>query len=639
MSPSARCSMRDVHLAMGNQLTGKSIQPHLTWPDNCALCLGLALSTPDTACDLRQQTLTVSVGTSLSARGNGGTGGEQRYAPAMNGILPQVATIQPSPKSARMGGWVEATTAPAFPWLITAAFYIAMLASLLVVAGPAPMMAPTDVFSLLDGGWRIVSGHAPHSDFHNAVGPLAYLLVAFGMAVGEPSLAGHVYGTVLMLVVVAPWAAWVFFGRLSAPYAFMMTLFVTTLIAAPRPLGYDPAVTTYAMVYNRYGWALLSVFAVQVLVPTPCIRQRSSKGDAASAGVLAAIVLFCKVTFFVAACGILAGALLLRPDLRRSALLTALAFVLIVAVFWLVLGINPFRYASDIAAAGGAQSLIVRLDSLRSTVKSNLWQAPLLVGLWGALILPLMARRESFERAARLTVAFGLTIAAALVLTVLNSSEKSDVPLFVVAAAIAVAQADWSRSHPGRDMTRVFCTIVIAVCFTNIIWKDARSLANLVSWHAYRAAQLPESQRFDARPLHDFVVPDTSEWRTAYWRARQVPEALNDGLTLIRSRPTQDETIAVLAYTDYFSFALGRVPPKGGQLWWDLDFNFNEAVHPSADALLGDVDIVMAPVVDERSEGVGVETVEALLRLYGSYLHEHFVEAARSQYWNLYARR
>ena len=74
---------------------------------------------------------------------------------------------------------------------------VAVISILMVFFGPAPMKAPWDVFCLLDGGWRIISGHIPHVDYYNPIGPLTYLLIAAGMKIGIPSLASLVYGNLL----------------------------------------------------------------------------------------------------------------------------------------------------------------------------------------------------------------------------------------------------------------------------------------------------------------------------------------------------------------------------------------------------------------------------------------------------------
>ncbi|HTV40861.1 MAG TPA: hypothetical protein VMF08_09810 [Candidatus Sulfotelmatobacter sp.] len=77
--------------------------------------------------------------------------------------------------------------------LILVALFGAILLAMLCL-GAAPFRdGAWDAIILLNGGWRIVSGQIPHTDYHNPVGPLTYLLVAFGIKVAGPSTSAIPY--------------------------------------------------------------------------------------------------------------------------------------------------------------------------------------------------------------------------------------------------------------------------------------------------------------------------------------------------------------------------------------------------------------------------------------------------------------
>ena len=105
--------------------------------------------------------------------------------------------------------------------------------------GPAPIVAPWDVFTLLNGAYRIYEGQAPGTDFSNPIGPMVYGLTAIGMHLQRaPSLAAVTYGQVIFLVIVS-FLAWVVtWRRLPGPYAAALTIFVAFLAVSVRPLGY-----------------------------------------------------------------------------------------------------------------------------------------------------------------------------------------------------------------------------------------------------------------------------------------------------------------------------------------------------------------------------------------------------------------
>jgi hypothetical protein len=91
------------------------------------------------------------------------------------------------------------------------------IAGLSLWIGPAPDVAPWDVFTLLNGAYRIYEGQAPGTDFANPIGPLVYGLDATGMHLQHAvSLHAVTYGQVLFLVV-ASTLAWLIAWRRLPP--------------------------------------------------------------------------------------------------------------------------------------------------------------------------------------------------------------------------------------------------------------------------------------------------------------------------------------------------------------------------------------------------------------------------------------
>jgi hypothetical protein len=86
-------------------------------------------------------------------------------------------------------------------------------------------------------------------------------------------------------------------------------------------------------------------------------------------------------------------------------------------------------------------------------------------------------------------------------------------------------------------------------------------------------------------------------WRIAYWRASQVPARINDGLALLREHTSDRDKIFALAFTDPFSFALGRIRPRNVPLWWNPYYSFSKKVYPQADALFS---VIVLPGLRRR---------------------------------------
>ena len=531
-------------------------------------------------------------------------------------------------------------------WPILSALTIAAVAGVVLASGPSIISAPWDVFILLDGAWRIFVGQVPHTDFYNPIGALPYWLTAVGMHLGQPSLMGYVYGNLIFLLVAASWGALIFFRKLSPPVAFLLMLFLAALIVAPRPLGFDATTTTYAMIYNRYGWALISILFVQLLVANRAVSPRDGSFDGISSGLLLGLLFFCKISFFIFALAAIPLAIWLRPELRGWIVLTPIAFATVCLGAWLVVGINSLDYVRDVVLAGESQSLSHRIEWLMESLVANSIQVLLLAGIWFYLIaLPAMRRQASLRLAIRTTLSSAFVAVSALIITVGNLTEGSDIPLFLIAGVILLEA--WRRQQSAsaerwKLLRAPECglssLIVIGVFFGGIFANDALSLAKSRSGRDNTVGGT-SSQRFDAPRLHDFIIPRTSDYQTAYSRAGDVPARINEGLTLLRRHVSPQSRLLVLALSDPFSFALGLMPPKGAPLWWDLGFNFDRANYPAPERVFAEADFVMYPIVRPGDQGCCQETILALRELYGGYLGQHYVEADLSDHWVLLEKR
>jgi hypothetical protein len=165
-------------------------------------------------------------------------------------------------------------------WHLAALTSVAGLAAISLWSAPAPIMAPWDVFILLDGGYRIIEGQVPGVDFSNPIGPLVYELVSLGMRMQQvPSLAAVAYGNVIFLGIASLLAWIVARQRMPALCAAGFTVFVALIVVSVGPLGYLPWITTYAMLYNRYGWVLYATLLLLVFIRPDRQNSRDVAAD------------------------------------------------------------------------------------------------------------------------------------------------------------------------------------------------------------------------------------------------------------------------------------------------------------------------------------------------------------------------
>jgi hypothetical protein len=524
---------------------------------------------------------------------------------------------------------------------------VAVLCAITVLAAPSPVVAPWDVLVLLDGSYRMTLGQVPGVDFANPVGPMVYGLTSTGMAWQErPSLAAVAYGNVLFVVIATSLAWYCTRDRLRPAWRAGGVLFLALMLVSVRPLGYSPFTTSYAMLYNRYGWALLTIAAAAVLIdpgrPAAAAR-RAGRLDAFTLGLLLGLAAYTKVTFAVAVL-VLVVYFCLRTDSLPRALAAAAGVVVVVAACFLAWGVDPASYLSDVLAAGRVQSGHARLAQL---IRESLWSAPaLLTILLLAVVLALSTRAAHLPRGQLLRL--GATVAglaaAALVLTVGDAEERGELPLLALVPVLVVSSGVWRAATRvdgrARRVARFAAPGALALVVLATAGRPAAAdgvgLAVDVTHHAM-IDHPPASQRIDAPGLSDFVIPANAGWQTAYRTAKDLPAMINDGLGLLHGRVAPKDRVFTLAYGNPFNMALGLVPTRGGLLWYDLGYDVDAEHFPAPDTALGDAQWVMVPRM-VPGEGCCQSTVDAMKAVYGPYLRSTFTPVAQSSSWELWRR-
>jgi hypothetical protein len=516
----------------------------------------------------------------------------------------------------------------------------------LIILGAAPIAAPWDVMCMLDGAWRMVSGQILYTDVHNPVGPLTYLLIAFGLKVAPPSLASICYGTVLLLAALVPWAWWIARPRLPAVLAFLFALFIGMLLVAPRPLGYGVRETSYAMIYNRDGYALLSMFLLEIFLERRDSRARSAFLRGLSPGLLLALMLYCKVTYFIVASASLPLALLLY---RRgwAWLLAQLASIVAVGLALFVLyRLSTLAYLADVAAAGRVQSSAMRVHLLLADLRAE--------SLWSYLVLLFAAlwawcargRSTAAARSSAPWIVAIWVILAGLICQTGNAAQHGDDPLYVPAALLLVelfrrrdSVAVATAGSPSRLMYATSLLVMVPLFAGGILAADIASLGYATLWNLREAPQFDPARLLHSERLRDFRVPAAATHITSYWLARDHPGNINDGIDLLRRNLQSGDRVTTIAFANPFSFALGLQPARDANIFWDLGFSFDESHAPKAGEFLGDASLVMVPRLVDRSRGWNFDSADALMRLYGGYLRSNFDLVGTSREWLLFRRR
>lgn len=205
-----------------------------------------------------------------------------------------------------------------------------------------------DLMVWVDGAHRMAAGLLPNRDFHTPFGLLGYLLL--GWAYELSSGLGEIMpvNTALFTLLLMPLLIYTCVSRLPWFVALVFGLHIIILTVAPFNIGDLGAAPTFAMFYNRWGWALVSLLSIYVLP-----RYPASGGDTADALAMAAlwlIMFYLKVSYAAVGGALLLG-LLAFSHMRRpaiGAMIASALLLVVVELFWA----HTLSYIMDLGAAG-----------------------------------------------------------------------------------------------------------------------------------------------------------------------------------------------------------------------------------------------------------------------------------------------
>ena len=120
-----------------------------------------------------------------------------------------------------------------------------------------------DIFFFLGNGWRVINGQRPHLDFTSPWGPVSFLVSALGLTISRHSVDGIGYGNAIVALIVGSWSFFLGKNRLASSPRIILSFFLAALVAAPYSLGNPAFSSSHAMLYNRYGYALLGLILLE----------------------------------------------------------------------------------------------------------------------------------------------------------------------------------------------------------------------------------------------------------------------------------------------------------------------------------------------------------------------------------------
>ncbi|WP_136513120.1 hypothetical protein [Geomonas edaphica] len=512
------------------------------------------------------------------------------------------------------------------------------VACLVIVCGAAVYVGavPThrfghDIFFFLDNGWRVVNGQRPHLDFTSAWGPLSFFIAAFGLFLSHYSVDGIGYGNAAFALIISLWGYRLSRGAMPSLPRLFVCLYLALLVVSPYPLGWGVFSSSYAMLYNRYGYALLGLLMLETASARARMEIGVAKDDAFggfSVGVLSALTLFLKANFF-------AGALLIlmlspcvaRPSARRIAA-TAAGFALTSLLFLAYLDFNIAAIYHDLQMAAGARGAGFTSRELSFKLLLNL---PSLLFI---LFLCALSGRAGGQARYVAAASAGICVFAIDMLLLVSNQQYRELPLTALLASFMAVDAYRGGREGSRHRTALSRSVVVAgtAYFAVSFGSQAVGLGYAVE-QKRRPADIGNVTKFISEPLHPLYLYDEPN-EPASNGSRYVAY-VNSGVSLLQRYAGTGDTVLTMDMMNPFSYALRRPSPRGGMAAAAYKCTLSDAYRPSGSRFFGNADIVMVP----KQPALRPVMFDQLMAAYAIPLHERYRLAAETDMWFLYRRK
>lgn len=517
------------------------------------------------------------------------------------------------------------------------------VACLLVICGTAVFIGvvPTQVFGhddffLLDNGWRVVCGLRPHLDFYSPWGPLTFLIVALGMLLSNASPNAIGYGSAIVGLVVGLWGYRLGRDRLMPTPRILFGLFLAALVTAPYALGTFPTWSAHAMVYNRYGYALLGLVLVE------CLQRAEGKehnaGEFAggfSTGAAMALALFLKASYFAVCVPIVVVSLLLRRPTRSRLCGLAAGFGVVALAFLAYLRFDVFRVAQNLRMAAVARSKAMEIFPSSSVVKMA-GQFPSLLLLTVLILYGSSAKKPGgwwFEE--HLLQIWGTIVFVADALLMFSNMQSSGMPLLAVFGIVFASRMIVERREaagadsPAEKNRYVF---LLLLCGTLSLPQFCLDLTGL-GYGALQKAHPSETRsrvRFTSPRLSALILYDTVEEQRS--NGGVYTGRINEGIALLKKNCGPHDRVLNMDMVDPFPYALGWHPPRGGMAAVAHNYLFTDEMRPSNAEYFGDATVVMVP----KEPALDRFYYDGYYRIYSPALFERYRPVTESESWRLY---
>ena len=490
-----------------------------------------------------------------------------------------------------------------------------------------------DIFTLLDNGWRVISGQRAHVDYASPWGPVMSLTAGLGLTLSGYSVDGIGYASALVGLLVGYRLGR---DRFESSPRILSSLFLAALVVAPYALGTFPWYSSHAMVYNRYGYALVGLVMLEAFQPAGGEKRRAAEWfGGISSGAALALALFLKASFFLVALAFLGASLLLRRPPRQRLLGLSVGFSLVALALLAYLRFDVLAMLRDLQMAAGARS-----ESLSALgIISAAWYSAVQF-----LVVLLLGFAASWflESAGPRWRRFQLPLVAVLVIVadiglLSTNAQYAGLPLVAVFALIVVNRVTTrQRELPETEArsARRYYAVLLSLGGLLFLPQFASDIFGLGygAWQKASPSEPASVLRFTEPRLAPLLLYDGGIPRS---NGRTYTTYINDGVALLRKATSPKETVLTMDVANPFPYVLGRPPALGGIAAAAYKNTLSDTHRPSDDRYFGNSDIVMVPKRPSADDMYWV----GFYKIYEQGLLRRYSLAAESDWWYLLRRK
>ncbi|MGZ4857431.1 MAG: hypothetical protein ACXVZU_03585 [Methanobacteriaceae archaeon] len=497
-----------------------------------------------------------------------------------------------------------------------------------------------DIFFLLDNGWRIINGQSTHVDFTSAWGPVTFLVVGLGMLLSGGTADGVGYGSAVYGLIIGIWSYYLCRNRMVPVLRVLLCLYLVSLVVAPFPLGIDYKMSSHAMVYNRYGYALLALIMIDIFSFKISYQDNATMlRIGTSSGLVIAITFFLKASYFGGAIILTCLSIYSKRFSQPYSLGLTLGFIIGMIALLSFIQFDFLALVNDLKMAAESRANSISYNIVLAKFTYNFFIIIFIILLISLMWIQVNNSSYISEWSNYGILFFGLVVLFTDMAMLISNQQFTTLPLSAVFSLLIVNKTILSHQYRNNSkktnfIDHSYLRLVIpgSMYFLVFFGLNIAGLGYGVL-QKYQVSSSYSVEKFIGTNLAPLVLFDNdSEPRS---NGHLYTEYINDGLNLIQNNSKSHETILTMDMFNPFSYSLGRRPAKGGIAAAAYNYTISDQSHPSADIFLGSADIVMVP----KQPASPSIFYDGFYNIYESSIKKQFELIAESDFWYLYHRK